>query len=158
MKMDYCRPFLDSLKKIIVEMANIKVKGRQAFYPEDKVLVSKGVTSIITFAGKVKGRLVLDMEQELAAAVAKNITGYTFDSIKDNQLLATIAEFNNIVAGDGVTSLNNKHSLGLNLIPPVAFSGKGAVICIDKMPSASVECKTQYGTLRLNVAFEGEDA
>ncbi len=158
MEMDYCRPFLDSLKKMIVEMANIKAKEKKSFSPEDKVLTSKGVTSIINFSGKVKGRLVLDLEQELAAAVAENITGKVFDSAKDNKLLSAIAEFNNIVAGDGITSLNNKYSLGLNLIPPVVFSGKGAVICIDKMPSASAECSTQYGTVRINVAFERREA
>ena len=147
-------PFFSSVQTILKQMANIEVAFDGAHFDESDEIVSLGVSSIIAFAGKIKGRLLLDMEKELALAIAENITGTKYALANEYMVLASISELNNIIAGDGVTQLNNQHSLGLRLAPPIVFSGKETVICIPKISSASINCVTKYGKMKVNAAFE----
>ena len=147
-------PFINSVKQIFKQMANMEVSLKGAFGSESDEIVSYGVTSIINYTGKVKGRFLLDMEPGVALAAAQNVTGMGYESVKDIMVLATISEMNNIIAGGAISTLNNLYSLGLWLAPPFVFTGKDAVICIPKVSSASVDCTTLYGKLKVNVAFE----
>lgn len=147
-------PFRDSIKNILKQMADIDVEFSGDFYQESNDIFSLGVSTIISFAGNIKGRLLLDFDEQLALTVAKNLNGQSFDSVREYLVLASISEVNNIVSGDGITALNNAYSLSLRLAPPIVFAGKGAAICIPKISSASIDCSTGYGKLKLNVAFE----
>jgi chemotaxis protein CheX len=147
-------PFINSVKKILLDMANMEVVIKGAFSDESEEIATYGVTSVINYTGKVKGRFMIDMEPGLALALAQNVNGIYYDSVKDSMVLATISEMNNIIAGHAVSTLNNLYSLGLWLSPPYVFSGKDIVVCIPKIPSASIDCQTKYGRLKVNVAFE----
>lgn len=147
-------PFVNSTKDMLKQMADIDIAVSGTFQDEEDSIASYGVSSIISFAGKVKGRFLLDMEPGVALTIAQNITGVYYNSPKDNMVLASISELNNTIAGDGITNLNNTYSLSLRLAPPVVFTGKDTVISIPKIPSASLHCTTRYGKLRINVAFE----
>ncbi|MCX7841946.1 MAG: chemotaxis protein CheX [Clostridia bacterium] len=147
-------PFKKSIAGVLRQMSGIELRTTEVFHPETEDIESYGVSSIISFSGKIKGRLLLDIEQSLALEIAKNIVGQEFSSEKEYMVLAAISELNNIVAGDAITALNNMHSLSLRLAPPVVFAGKGAAICIPKLNSYSMYCTSEYGKLRLNAAFE----
>lgn len=147
-------PFKGSIKSVLSQMAGIDVETDGAFYKESDDILSKGAASIISFAGSIKGRLLIDFDEELALTIAKVINAQEFFSIKEYLVLASVSEVNNIVSGDAITSLNNSRSLGLRLAPPIVFAGKGATVCIPKIPSVSLDCDTKHGKLKLNVAFE----
>ncbi len=148
-------PFAKSLQDMIQQMANIEVALEGNFYDEKEELISLGVTSIISFAGKIRGRLVLDMESALALAFAGEVNGRNFTSEHELMVLMSISELNNIVAGDANTYLNNQFHLSLRLAPPFVFAGKNTIIQTPKIPSSSIYCKTQYGKIKVNVGFEG---
>ena len=59
-------------------MSAIELEPTGLFYPEPDEIVSLGVSSIITFAGKIKGRLLLDMDCALALTIAQNVNGMSF--------------------------------------------------------------------------------
>lgn len=147
--------FLISAQNMIMQMTGIKSKVIRDFLPEKDEYVSFGVGSIISITGKIKGRLLLDMEPTLALGVAETVMGEKYRSVKERMVLASISELNNIIAGDANTYLNNQYHLSLRLAPPVAFAGHNPLVCIPKIASASAECSTSYGLLRINVAFEG---
>ena len=147
-------PFISSVKKIFKDMANMDVVFKGAFGSESDEIASYGVTSVITYTGKIKGSFLINLEPGLALAVAQNVNGIYYDSVKDSMVLATISEMNNIIAGNAISTLNNMYSLGLWLAPPYVFTGRDAIICIPKIPSASIDCQTIYGKLKVNVAFE----
>lgn len=147
-------PFLSSIKNIIYQMSNVSVSYDGEFYGENDDIVSYGVSSIISFSGLFIGRLLIDMEPGLALTIAQNINGNSFTSVKDDMVLATISELNNIIAGDGITQLNNSMNLKLRLAPPIVFAGNNPVICIPKISSQSINCTTQYGKIKFNIAFE----
>lgn len=148
-------PFLDSARIILKKMANAEITSDASFYDEEREFKSTGVSSVISFNGKLKGRMLLDMDHETALRFVKSITGKQFDTTKELVVLSAISEMNNIIAGDGITNLNNKYSLDLRLSPPFVFTGRNALVCLDKIPSSSIVCSTQHGDIKINVAFEG---
>ena len=154
MGMQLSNPFMDSVRDILKQMANIDVTVTNIICSENDSIYSYGVSSIISCVGKIKGRLLLDMEQAVALAIAQNITGIYYTSVKEYMVLASISEVNNIIAGNAVTMINNMYSLGLRLAPPIVFAGKDSVICIPKISSSSLDCTTRYGKMKINVAFE----
>jgi chemotaxis protein CheX len=149
------QPYLDSIQDVLRDMAGIEIEPGGYFYPNHTDIVSYGVASIITFMGKIKGRLLLDMDPELAIQIAGNINDEKFTNTREFMVLTTISEVNNVIAGKAITSINNTFSLGLRLAPPIVFTGKKPIICIPKISSESLDCYTKNGRLRINVAFEG---
>jgi chemotaxis protein CheX len=149
------QPYLESAQGVLQDMAGIEIEPGGYFYPDHNDIVSYGVASIITFMGKIKGRLLLDLDPELAIQIARNINDEEFTNTKEFMVLTTISEVNNVIAGKANTLLNNTFSLGLRLAPPIVFTGKKPIVCIPKLNSESIDCYSKYGRLRINVAFEG---
>ncbi len=148
------KPFLNSVCDTFAMMANIKVYIEGAFSSETDEITSYGVSSIINYTGKIKGRFLLDMQPSVALTLAQNVLGSYYNNERDEMVLATISEMNNVIAGNAVSILNNRYSLGLWLSPPYIFTGKDAVIVLPRIRSASVGCNTLYGKLKVNIAFE----
>jgi len=147
--------FGTSAKDIIKEMLGLDIRGMDTLEQEPGEISSMGVSSIITFAGTRKGRLLVDMEPSLALYVANTLLGEEYDDIKDRMVLSTVSEINNIVSGDAITKLNNKLSMGLRLAPPIVFTGQDVIISIPKITSLSSWGDTDHGKIRINVAWEG---
>jgi chemotaxis protein CheX len=149
------QPYFDSAQDVLQDMAGIKIEPGGYFYPDHNDIISYGVASIITFMGKIKGRLLLDLDPELAIQIARNINDEEITNTKEFMLLTTISEVNNVIAGKSITNLNNTFHLGLRLAPPIVFTGIKPIICIPKINSESIDCYSKHGRLRINVAFEG---
>ena len=147
--------FFESTRSILKEMAGISLERQDQEAEDIKEITSLGVTSIIAFAGKKKGRLVIDMEKELALTIGKNLMMEEYESERDPMVLAAVSELNNTIAGDANTKLNNEHNWSLRLAPPVVMAGKDAIISIPKLPSVTIRGNTSYGSIQMNVAFEG---
>ena len=147
--------FGTSVKDIIKEMTGLDIRGMDDLEQEPGEILSMGVSSIITFAGVRKGRLLVDMEPSLAIYLANALLGEEYDNIKNRMVLATVSEINNIVSGDAITKLNNKYSMGLRLTPPIVFTGQDVIISIPKISSLSSWGDTDYGKIRINIAWEG---
>lgn len=147
--------FGTSTKNIIKEMLDLDIKGMDSLKEEPGEIHSMGVSSIITFAGTRKGRLLIDMEPGLALYVANTLLGEEYDNIKNQMVLSTVSEINNIVSGDAVTQLNNSYSMSLRLAPPIVFTGQDVIISIPKISSLSSWGDTDYGRIRINIAWEG---
>lgn len=151
----FYQPFCRSTKDIIKEMAGIEIEGMESMEEEEGEISSMGVSSIITFAGTRKGRLLVDMEPGLALYLANTILGEAYTDAMDRMVLSTVSEINNIVSGNAITSLNNSYSMDLRLAPPVVFTGQDMVISIPKINSLSSQGYTEYGKISINVAWEG---
>ncbi len=144
-----------STKAIVKEMLNLDIRGMDTLAEETGEISSMGVSSIITFAGSKKGRLLVDLEPSLALYIANTLLGEEFDDIKNRMVLSTVSEINNIVSGDAITKLNNKYSMGLRLAPPIVFTGQDVIVAIPKINSLSSWGETDHGKIRINIAWEG---
>ncbi|SDY22578.1 chemotaxis protein CheX [Tindallia californiensis] len=147
-------PFLKSTKDMLLQMASVSLKEHDDFKEQATDIKSYGVTTLVTFVGKVKGRLLIDMEVNVASKIVKEVLGETLQDPKDSTYMGMVSELNNIIGGDAITYLNNEMALGLRLASPAVFTGKDVIISIPKIQSSTVECMTEQGKLRINVAFE----
>jgi chemotaxis protein CheX len=147
--------FYNSLKDMLEQMAGINLELDQEQGTEGPGFKSLGLSSIITFAGRIKGRLLIDMEPAVGLQVAANIYGQEFSNVRDPLVMASISELNNIVSGDSTTQLNDRHGLGIRLAPPIVFTGSDVTISIPQLKSQTLGCKTEFGKVKINIAFEG---
>ncbi len=147
-------PFLESSQSMIDQMASVKVEADGDFQDQSEDIACYGVTALITFAGALKGRLLLDLEPSLAKVIVEKVMGEVYDDMKDPTFMGMIGELSNIIGGDALTHLNNQQPLNLRLASPAVFLGKDMVISIPKINSSTILCKSTHGKLRINVAFE----
>lgn len=148
-------PFINSTVNLIKAMTGIAVAAGATVSKKQTEFTSYGVASVITFAGQVKGRFVIDLEPELARAIIKSLIGEAEPELRDRLRLSCIAELNNIIAGDANTLLNNEYHLGLRLAPPIVCAGTNVVLATSQLESVAVDCQTAYGKIKLNIAFQG---
>lgn len=115
-----------------------------------------GLAIIIGITGTRQGRMILDLSSAVAAIVSEKILEVTNASEED--ILNSIAEFANIIAGNSVSEVNNVFKgteFELRITPPSVFIGKSLVIINPKMASSTVEAQTEIGQLYMNVGFVG---
>lgn len=116
--------------------------------------ISHGVAIIVGLTGTKQGRVIVDVTNEVSEAFAKRILGT--DEISDEDLLNSIAEFANIVAGHGVSEINNlykKKEMEIRLTPPSILIGESLSIINPKLSSNTVTAVTEIGEIHLNVGF-----
>lgn len=148
-------PFGSSTKDIIKEMSGIDIVGMDSLEEEGDEIASLGVSSIITFAGAKKGRLLIDLEPDLALYMTAMVMGGAYENVKDQMVLSLVSEVNNIIAGNAITEINNSYSMDIRLAPPVVFAGEEVVISIPRLRSLTSWGDTDHGRFRINIAWEG---
>ncbi|SMP48103.1 chemotaxis protein CheX [Anoxynatronum buryatiense] len=147
-------PFLESAKNMINQMASVQIQESDSFQEQQDDIASYGVSALVTFAGVLKGRLLLDLEPSLAKEIVQQVMGETYDDMKDSTFMGMMGELSNIIGGDALTFLNNEQSYNLRLASPAVFIGKEMIISIPKIQSATIHCTSRHGNMRINVAFE----
>jgi DNA-binding NarL/FixJ family response regulator len=127
-------------------------------YPSSMECRSAGVTAIVGIIGAFAGRMLIDMSKEtadnLAAAILKR-------SPKSNdEFMAVLGEFTNIIAGNSCSVLNRKNkALMLRVAPPSILSGDEYLISSPDFNAMNADADTKFGSLLLNVGFkEGEES
>lgn len=118
--------------------------------------IGHGLAIIIGITGTRQGRMILDLSSSVAATVSAKVLEVSKASEED--ILNSIAEFANIVAGNSVSEINNLFKgteFELRITPPSVFIGKSLVIINPKMASSTVEAQTEIGELYMNVGFVG---
>ncbi len=86
-------------------MTGLAVCFDSSSLPGENELLSYGISSIVNFGGKAKGRMLFDLEHSLALYLSHRITGGNHTTACSPVVLETIAELNNTISGDMVTGL-----------------------------------------------------
>lgn len=124
------------------------------FLESDTQLVVNGIAVLISITGNSKGRFVLSVSFETAAKFTELLLGRTPE---DEIAIESIEEFANIVAGRGVSMINDSLiSNDLRISPPGTISGKEVnIINNNKLENFSVVAKTEIGDFNINIGFTG---
>jgi chemotaxis protein CheX len=149
-------PFVKSFKEMMLVMGGIEINNSGDVYDFDGDLKSYGISASVSFAGNFKGRILLDMEKNVALKISEHITGEKYEDIKDRMVLACLTEILNTIGGDALTLLNDELKAGLRLAPPIIFTGENVIISIPKIPSVTLDSHCEYGKILFNVAVEGD--
>lgn len=154
MENDKFEVFLSSIEsafnKVVKEMLDFDFQQMDGKADLDKNTVSV----IIGMTGKNKGRILFEIGEKTAEAIAISINGEPLEDAREIYLY--LAEFTNIFCGNAVTLINNRYKgTELRLTPPAVFAGEDVEITTPNIKSVSLFCTSQYGPALLDVGFEG---
>jgi CheY-like chemotaxis protein/CheY-specific phosphatase CheX len=145
--------FEEAFTQNLEDMADLKGQVDERCEVGTK-FISHGIAIIVGLTGTKQGRVIIDLPNDVAMEFSKRIL--RSDTISDDDLLNCIAEFANIVAGHGVSQLNNLYKdkeVEIRLTPPSILIGESLSIINPKLASCTVSAVTEIGDVHLNVGF-----
>lgn len=117
-----------------------------------KVQKSLGVSVSVGIIGCHDGRFIIDMSEETALAMTKQIL---MDEALIDEAIQFLSELANIIAGNACSLLNGMNrSLGLRVSPPTVIRGEDVTISIGDMMSRSFLVDTSLGKIFMNIGFQ----
>jgi len=147
-------------KEALLDGVNRMTKTLLTFkeeYSTNKEHKSEGLTVIIGIIGKFSGRMLIDLSKETVNNIAEALLKR--DVKNNDEMLAAIAEFANIVAGNACSVLNRKDkSFGLRVAPPSILYGESVHISAPNFKTDTAVAETNFGEVMINVGFtKGEE-
>ncbi len=107
---------------------------------------------IIGIIGEFSGRMILDLSKDTANNIAAAVFRKNLQTNDD--LIAALGEFANIIAGNACSLLNRKNkALGLRVAPPSILTGDSVLILAPEFSTKTVIGQTPFGDLLMNVGF-----
>lgn len=140
----------EAFQKVASEMTGINYAPANDLTLTDE----KKFSLIVGLVGQNKGRVLLELNEKLALKIFEEMNGAPPDN--DLELYLYLAEFANMVSGNGITSINNTlKGSELRLTPPAVFAGDQLEITSPKVSSAGGAYRSEYGAVRLEIGIEG---
>ncbi len=144
-------------KEALTDTFNKFFKAVPEFEQEDnsnREQVSRGISIVIGIIGKYGGRMILDMSYE----TGKKITDALFNKDTQNkqEIINTLAEMANIVAGNACSMLNRTNKLlGLRVAPPTVVYGESLNISKSELDClASTKAESEFGEVYMSIGFK----
>jgi len=146
--------FIAALKKNIVDMTGMDIIAMN--HSAGPKSISHGLAVIIGITGSKQGRIMLDVSMSVAKEFANKLLGT--DSVSDEDVINSIAEFANIIAGHSISQINNllrDQEFEIRLTPPSILIGESVAVINPKMASNTITAQMDIGSLYMNVGFVG---
>jgi len=143
-----CEHIENAFQKITSEMDRFEFSRCE----EQFSMEGRKFLAIIGIVGHYKGRMHIEMGEELAHKLYEHMNGEPVDEEMD--LCFYLAEFTNILTGNGITDLNNAYQgINLRLTPPAVFVGDNLDVMAPEVPTASMNYQTNYGEMRIEIGL-----
>ncbi|MDK2808618.1 MAG: hypothetical protein PWP24_1355 [Clostridiales bacterium] len=153
---EYFEVFKEALRDGLNRMTKTILEYKEEYVCE-KEYESNGMTIIIGIIGKFSGRMLLDLSKETATNMATTILRR--EPKDNNEVIAGLGEFANIISGNACSILNRKDkALGLRVAPPSILHGENVQISAPDFKTMTAVSETNFGDILLNVGFrKGEE-
>jgi len=125
MRVEYINPFVEATVNVLKEYLGSVVK-RGNLYLKSTSKQIMGVAALVGLAGDVEGRVLLDMTQDTALAVASIMNGEEM-KVMDEMVKATITELANQITAQAISNLYQAN-YKFDLTPPTIFTGDNMMI------------------------------
>lgn len=144
-------------KEALTDACNKLFKSVPDFQEEDnsnKEQVSRGVSIVIGIIGKYGGRMILDMAYDTAKKMTDALLKK--DTKNKEEIINSMAEMANIVAGNACSLLNKSNKLlGLRVAPPTVVYGESLNISKSELDSlAATKAESIFGEMYMSVGFK----
>lgn len=150
---EYLQYFQAALMDNLKSMAHFETQiicERQEAYK----FKAHGAAVILGITGTRQGRFILDVSQATLANLVRAMLAK--NDISENDMLNSIAELANLIAGYGVSKINNMHKeVEFRLTPPSILLGEALSVINQRVKSCTIVAKTTAGDIYLNVGFTG---
>lgn len=108
--------------------------------------------AIVGIVGYLKGRMNIQFSEKLAYKLYEDMNGEPVD--EEMNLCLYLAEFANMLTGNGVTDFNNAYKvISFRLTPPAVFVGDNLESTAAEVAVASLCYRTNYGDMRIEIGF-----
>src|SRR5512138_955425 len=104
MRVEYINPFVESAFNVLKEVLNSEMTRGELFLKSSSQPVL-GVAAIVGLTGDVQGRILFDMDEKTALAIASAMNGEKISEMND-LAKATITELANMITARAVTKLS----------------------------------------------------
>ena len=146
----FSKYFADAFQKLTRNITGLKFTKSIQPIPLD----GKKFLAIVGVAGMNRGRILVEINEKLAEKMFE-ITNDTSPEDED-ELFFYLAEFANVIGGNGLTSINNAYrGIELRLTPPVVFAGENLEFNTTRIQSTSMFYHEEHGMIRIEIGFEG---
>ncbi len=143
---------LDGLNKMTKTLLTYKSE-----FSCSKEQLSEGMSIIIGIIGKFAGRMLIDISKETANNIAAAV--FKREPKSNDEMVAALSEFANIIAGNACSILNRKNkALGLRVAPPSILTGDSVLISAPNFTTMTAIAESSLGEFLLNVGFTKGDA
>jgi DNA-binding NarL/FixJ family response regulator len=144
-------------KEALTDTFNKFFQSVPEFAQEDnsnKEQVSRGVSVVMGIIGKYGGRMILDMSYDTAKKVTDTLLKK--DIQNKQEIINTMAEMANIVAGNACSLLNKSDKLlGLRVAPPTVVYGESLNISKSELDClASTKAESAFGEIYMSIGFK----
>lgn len=154
LKNKYKNAFKEALETNIKRALDNGVRTVESSAADREEKKLSGLSIIIGFIGKSKGRIILDTSQETAKKIAESFLGR--ESEDQSFIMDALSEFTNIIVGNAVSMLNKDISgLNLRLSPPTTFYGEDLKFSFSKSENTSFVIESEEDYIFMNVSLEG---
>ncbi len=151
MRLDYIEPIIESAVSVLAEFTAAPVeRGDMKLHGNSSA--SKEVAAIIGMTGDVDGRVIIEMDDATAVAMAGIMSREPFKTL-DRLALDCLMELANVMAARAVSSLNDRGFL-FRLTPPLIFTGDNLAFFSNlNLETLVIPLRTKAGDLNLNVSL-----
>lgn len=122
--------------------------------PQPNTFELNGLAAIVGLTGEKPGFVILDTDRETAWRLCELIDGQ-INSLEDDFVLHTLAEFAYIVAVHAVTAINNAPGgIHFEMTPPGLFYGDKVKVTGYRVEAEAFDADTPIGKVSVTVGFE----
>ena len=150
MRMELIQPFINSADAVLAQALNCNTSINDVSMSENAYRL-KGIAARIAVTGDIEGRIILDLEPEMAAKVATALAGCEV-SASDDIVRETIGELANLVIGNAVTNLNDQ-GYKFKVHPPEFHIGEEGDKSTEDTEALVMCFGTPAGSVFMNVAM-----
>jgi chemotaxis protein CheX len=150
MKMELIQPFINAADAVLSETLASPVSVSDISM-EEEAYQRHATAAMVEITGDIEGRVIFDIEDEVALKVAAIISGCAVE--RDPDLLReTAAELANLVIGNAVTSLNDQ-GFHFKVHPPAEHTDQHGFRGTEDMEALVMNFSSPAGSVFMNVAM-----
>ncbi len=150
MRLDYINPFIESAVSVLTACTGAPVERGLMELRQD-VPADKEVMTMIGLAGEVEGRVILEMDNDTALAMAGIMNQEPFQELT-HLAHDTLMELANLMVSKAVTILNEQ-GFTFRLTPPLIFTGSHLSAGGMNLETLVVPLRASAGNVNLNIAL-----
>ena len=151
MKMELIQPFINAADAVLSETLASPVSVSDISM-EEEAYQRHATAAMVEITGDIEGRVIFDIEDDVAFKVAAVISGCEVE--RDPDLLReTAAELANLVIGNAVTSLNDQGFHHFRVHPPTLLASEQGSKSSEDTEAVVLCLSTQSGSVFMNVAL-----
>lgn len=144
-----CNCIEEAFQKVAGEVAELQF-NRNDDAPDGD---GKKYLVVVGLVGLNNGRIFYQMSEGLVRKITEGMNGEPLDN--DGDIYPYLAEFTNMVSGNGIISINNSYiGNDLRLTPPAIFIGDNLETTLLKTDSITRNYISEDGAIKIEVGFE----